>query len=708
MPILYLDVDDEITTAVSRMRTAAAGDVAIVLQAGSRIATSRINFRLLAREAQEHGRTLAIVTPDQSARALAATAGMRVFATVMEYEEAVADAAQGPVGSAAPGAEAGGRPPAGAAGLVVAHAHRLSPDELAARDAEVAGGVAIMGPGAAVAGGAAAGGAAAGGAAAGGAAAAREAAGAGGPAAMAAAGGGIRARAGEGGGSIREGARASVRDGAGGAAMSGSGSTDVTREMSGGRRPLDATTGLPDRVVALNPRRRRPTGRIIAAVLVLLALVAGGVAGYTVLPTATVTLEVRTVPVGPVHFPVHADVSVVEPDPVAGAIPAVSVDISLAASGTFKATGKRVEETSATGSVRWENCDPTQSYTIPGGTPVRTANGTAFQTREAVFLPVAILSAGSPPTITCQTRTIAIVAAKPGPAGNVPAGTISVVPGSYNSVVIRVKNLSPTSGGTHDEFPKIQQKDVDAALAALDKLLDEQLAAAAQAPEGLPDGAIPYPPTATRGEEVPMVDVAGLVGEETPQFDLSVIATGAVLAVDPSPIEAIGRTRLIGAVPAGHDLVAGSEQVTVGDGEAVSQEVTFQVTTSGDAVPRIDEAKVREAVRGKTADEARAALANVGDATITLWPDWTRTITTLDLRLEVRLQGLPSTQPGHPSGSPGISPSVTQRPPGSSPSPTPTASPVVSPASPVSTPTGTARPTVAPSASGAALVDGGP
>ena len=49
--ILYLDTDDEITTAANRVREADATRIAIVLPYGSRVATSRINFRLLSREA---------------------------------------------------------------------------------------------------------------------------------------------------------------------------------------------------------------------------------------------------------------------------------------------------------------------------------------------------------------------------------------------------------------------------------------------------------------------------------------------------------------------------------------------------------------------------------------------------------------------------------------------------------------------------------
>ena len=88
--ILYLDVDDEITSAAGRVRTSPEGAVAIVLPHGSRLATSRINFRLLAREAAKRGRRLSIVTPDASARALAASAGLPVFASVSEFESAAA------------------------------------------------------------------------------------------------------------------------------------------------------------------------------------------------------------------------------------------------------------------------------------------------------------------------------------------------------------------------------------------------------------------------------------------------------------------------------------------------------------------------------------------------------------------------------------------------------------------------------------------
>jgi hypothetical protein len=84
--LVYLDVDDEITSAASRIRGSAAEQVTLVLPYGSRLATSRINFRLLAREATERSKRLDIVSGDASARALAAAAGLPVHASVAAFE----------------------------------------------------------------------------------------------------------------------------------------------------------------------------------------------------------------------------------------------------------------------------------------------------------------------------------------------------------------------------------------------------------------------------------------------------------------------------------------------------------------------------------------------------------------------------------------------------------------------------------------------
>src|SRR5215210_2173079 len=99
--IVYLDVDDEITSAASRIRSASSTKVALVVPYGSRIATSRMNFRLLSREAVMSNRRLSIVSGDAGSRSLAASAGLPVFASVGEYESTIDQAsADGGAGDA--------------------------------------------------------------------------------------------------------------------------------------------------------------------------------------------------------------------------------------------------------------------------------------------------------------------------------------------------------------------------------------------------------------------------------------------------------------------------------------------------------------------------------------------------------------------------------------------------------------------------------
>src|SRR5665811_1683838 len=90
MAVYYLDADDEITSAAARIRGSADQRIALVLSTGSRVATSRINFKVLEREAKQRGKVLAIVAPDASARSLAQSAGLPVFSNVREYEAAEA------------------------------------------------------------------------------------------------------------------------------------------------------------------------------------------------------------------------------------------------------------------------------------------------------------------------------------------------------------------------------------------------------------------------------------------------------------------------------------------------------------------------------------------------------------------------------------------------------------------------------------------
>lgn len=89
MTTWYLDNDDEITDAVARLRHADDETVVFVVPPGSRIATGRINFKLLAREAAARDLAMAVASPDEQVRALAAAAGVLAASTPDQAQAAL-------------------------------------------------------------------------------------------------------------------------------------------------------------------------------------------------------------------------------------------------------------------------------------------------------------------------------------------------------------------------------------------------------------------------------------------------------------------------------------------------------------------------------------------------------------------------------------------------------------------------------------------
>lgn len=536
--IVYLDVDDEITSAAARIRTLADERIALVLPLGSRLATSRINFRLLAREAEARGRRIEIVTNDASARALAASAGLPTHLSVAAFE--------------------------------------AGPETRGSRDA--------AGNGPAV--------------------------------------GGSRPP----------------------------GDDSPTMPIPAISRPADRAAPVP--VVGRPATRRRWS--VVAAVLLGVAIVAAsGTAAFLLLPSADVVLIPATESIGPLELNVTAQAGVTQPDPVNLLVPAMPFTFDVAASETFPATGIKVTETAATGEVTFSNLDTGRSNTIRQGAIVKTEQGIEFRTTAEISLPRAEIGiAGDPPAFVVipSTRKVGIEAVTPGPAGNVSAKTIVVVPDEEDPRRTSVMNEAPTSGGTRTESPQVQQSDVDAALLALDRALatafEEQVAAAT----GVPAGTTLFPETRSLGASTPSVDPATLVGLEAATFELGLTARGTAVGVDPGPVRTLADARLRNAVRDGFRLLEDTILINVGTPIVAGSVITFPVTVGATEIREFDLAALRSEIRGLGLPQARTVLEEFGAVRITVWPDWVTTIPTTD-RLTLTVEGSASSAPS-PAASP--------------------------------------------------------
>jgi hypothetical protein len=541
MAIYYLDVDDEITSAAQRIRESSEERVALVVQPGSRLASSRINFKLLAREARHHGRRLAIVASDASVRSLAEAAGLPVFGTVGEYQraDAVRPAADEEAGAAAPAAPRGG-------------------------------------------------------------------------------------------GSIRD---------RSGAAQASPG-TRVTRTASSGK---GAGTGAGPSAGAQAPRinpplkPRRLSGRWIgvgigaaAAVLVL--------AGYLLLPAASVVLTLRTESVGPVTFTALVDPAIASPNADSGVVPAVPQEFEVQAGGNFKATGENVLETAAIGKVTFSSANTVGEVPILAGTQVSTAKGVAFTTTANVTVPKATLEGLNliPGTVDAN-----VVAVTKGTGGNVAAGAIVKVPPDLAAFLVlanSVTNKEPTTGGTRTISLFIQQSDIDEAESELTRQLETAFEARLSDPAAAAAGMQLFRQGSRLGSAAFDPDPEALLGLEQERFDMTATGTGTALSATTLSLRQLAAARVAEAAGPGYGIVDGSVVLSIESSEAVGNAVSVTVTAQGLQAPAVDEAKIRAAIGGMSPADAEAYLARYGTAEVSVWPFWASTVPDfLEFRIEVRI-----------------------------------------------------------------------
>ena len=591
MPIHYLDVDDEVTTAVARLRSSAEPHVALVLPAGSRLATSRINFRLLAREAAARDLRLAIVAPEAAVRAIAIAAGVPAYATVGSYEEALAEeVAQEPrdrrrttgdvsfpgaAGRQGVGDQAQGRREAGPHGGVAGDS---TPGRPIAASTELGRQLADR--------------------------------------------------------SQRQRPEQYADNGVPGRSVE-----ETEAETAGGiesrsRMGARSAGALPVAPgVRGQPRRRR--GRLVPiAVLLVLVLAAGGAAAYVVLPSAQIVVTPVAVTEGPIQLQVTADPTVSTVDKAHLLIPAQQISLPLAANGTFPATGQKIEQVAATGTVSFVSNDTIDPVTIPAGTTLATPDGVQFLTSSTVVAPRAMVNGT---TITPGRATTGISAVAPGPAGNVGPHTVIVVPTRLEALQVGVDNPSATSGGSRSVTRVISQQDYDAAAAQLTSQIDAQLTTSAANPSPAPTGATVIATTASLGNVVTAPAADALVGVAGSSFQLTATATGSVLAVSEQPLAGLASSYLADQVPAGWSLFLDSVHTTVSDPIVQDGHVTFMVTAQGERWQAVDPGALLAQVRGRSVSDARTILEQYGEVSITTWPSYVTTIPTLDARVSLKV-----------------------------------------------------------------------
>jgi hypothetical protein len=401
----------------------------------------------------------------------------------------------------------------------------------------------------------------------------------------------------------------------------------------------DLTRAVP--VVRPTSRRQRPApgstgGRLpLVAFGALAALLIGAlVAGATVLPAATVTIAPRTEDVGPVPYTLTLE----DPERIEGT---ATASAEVAPTGTYS-----IQEPAA-GVVVLYNWT-FFPVNVPAGTFV-AADEQAFATQADVTVPRGRLTGQG--TIVAGEADVAVVAAAPGPAANVAAEAINVVVdegmddrlgGVPENPLPRVLNPEPTSGGIDTTGTEIIQADVDAAVEAVEADLAAQIADATRE-EGGRIAVIAEP------SDPVLEGVDGLVGTRDPEGVEITGSQGWELLVAESETVTRRATELFladgSAVPDGSELLTDTIGVAIGEARRLDGTLEVDVTVGARVASAVDVEEVRRRIVGRSAEEAEAAVADLGDASVELWPGWVTTVPGMDWRVELRVVDPEARQP---------------------------------------------------------------
>jgi hypothetical protein len=152
--------------------------------------------------------------------------------------------------------------------------------------------------------------------------------------------------------------------------------------------------------------------------------------------------------------------------------------------------------------------------------------------------------------------------------------------------------------------------------------LSTELQTALTNPSNVPRGLVAFPETAQFSAGQPDQPSTAIVGLVEPSFSLALDTTADVTAVNESQIDEVAAARLTDELQSGQQLVGNGVNATHDAGTVVGTTVVYNVQASGLGFKNPDPRSVANAIRGESLADARTALAALGSADISIWPDF--------------------------------------------------------------------------------------
>lgn len=376
-------------------------------------------------------------------------------------------------------------------------------------------------------------------------------------------------------------------------------------------------------------RHARLGGRekIIALVFLGLVILAAGLAAFVFLPTANVSLVLRTSP-----LLVEEELTIQED----GAPNSTSIDgrffsEEIAISETYHVSGRKTVGEKATGTVDLINKSfDTQS--LKEHSRLANADGKIFYITRGVTLPAA--------QATAPVRVpVAVEAAEAGDEYNGVTGRLDFVAldEAARTFIFAEVSVAP-AGGSGEQVAVVTADDISAAREAAAASAQTILAETVQAKipshwKLLGDGAhnkvLTFTANGAEGDELQTLDYTAQIQSRVIAYDES-----AVVEKIQSSLQAhVAAENILFPGPVSYDIVTPA----IEDG---ATEVTIKVRTTHKTVPRVSIPSIRETLAGKSVEDAHAyvgGIPGVRSATIELTPRWLQSIPRIERRITVEL-----------------------------------------------------------------------
>ncbi len=383
-----------------------------------------------------------------------------------------------------------------------------------------------------------------------------------------------------------------------------------------------AVRGEPKKTKTVSLVSRRKIA--LTLIIVLIALLAGAAYVYFYLPTAKLTLTLRTESITN-DAKITVSTAVTSPDSSTNQIPGKKYETDMEDSLKAPATGEKDVGRKAQGTITLYNTYQTTPRTI---VPSRfqTADGKVFHSSEAVALPGYTDTGGG--NKTPGTVTLSVEAEEAGEQYNIGPTTFTL-PALDPNLKKEIYGKSSTAmvGGTSEMAKVVSEDDLKAAENTLiGRMKDKAVAAFHDAdytivPAGSNVEILEYEPKPAKDEKAT-------------EFSLKIKAKLTFIAFKSADLQTVATDDLKNVLP--------SDKFVVGDETGdISYELSEDNIASGSMViyyhenkrftPLIAKDKIKVEVAGMTADEAKAKLGgqeNVIGVAVDFWPFWVRRLPT--------------------------------------------------------------------------------